>query len=120
MPRLIAVLLGLSLSVFAKDMLQVEVKATHAVTHEDRSFRSLNMKVMTGSHAPTQQVEVYNLDAIIDGEHVALACDDKMCEAPALGIYEGERKRNKWIKVTFSLPVSHKEVSRIYRIAGSW
>lgn len=103
-----------------KDAVEVEVKATHAVTRDDQSFQAVNMKVMNGSHSPTKQVEVYNLDTVINGEHVALTCDDKMCESPALGTYTGEIERKKWIKLTFDLPVTHKQVSRKYTISGSW
>lgn len=104
-----------------KDVLQVEVKATHSVIHEDQSTRAVLQKGLNGSTAPTKDVEVYNLDAVINGEHVVLACDDpKGCESPALGTYDGELKKGKWIKLTFSLPVTHKEVSRWYKMAGSW
>jgi len=118
---LCAFLLFASLLASAKDPLQVEVKATHVVTHDDRSTGAIVAKGMMGSGAPTKQVESYNLDAIVNGDHVVLACDDpKGCESPALGTYAGELKRDKWIKMTFALPVTHKEVSRWYRIGGSW
>jgi hypothetical protein len=39
-----------------------------------------------GAGSPGRQVESFNLDTVINGEHVLLACeDDKECEAPALG-----------------------------------
>jgi hypothetical protein len=56
----------------------------------------------------------------LNGEHVLLVCDDpKGCEAPALGTYEAERKRGKWLHMAFPLPLS-KPVTRWYKIAGSW
>ncbi len=114
-------LLSAPLLASAKDQLSVEVKATHVVTHDDRSSGAIFSKGMMGATAPTKQVESFNLDAIVNGDHVLLACDDsKGCESPELGTYAGEMKRNKWIKISFQLPVTHKEVSRWYRIAGSW
>jgi hypothetical protein len=105
----------------AKDLLKVEVKAVHSVTHDDRGSRAMVDKGILGSHAPTTQSESYNLDAIVNGEHVVLACDDpKGCESPALGTYDGEMKRSKWMKVTFPLPLSQKQVTRWYKIVGSW
>lgn len=76
---------------------------------------------MLGAHAPTGQSESFNLDAIINGKHVFPACDDpKGCESLAIGAYDGELKKNKWVKMTFTLPLSQKPVARWYKIAGSW
>jgi hypothetical protein len=70
---------------------------------------------------PTRQVESYNLDTVINGEHVLLACDDmKGCEAPALGSYDAEMRKKQYVKMTFTLPLSQKPVTRLYKIAGSW
>ena len=107
--------------VWAKDTLQVQVVASHAVTHDDQSARATLDKGILGAHSTTRQVESFNLDAVINGDHVVLACDDsKGCESVANGTYTGELKRNKWVKLSFTLPVSHKEVTRWYRISGSW
>ena len=77
--------------------MKVTVAATHAVTHEDRGGRAVMDKAIMGANAPTKQSESFNLDAIVNGQHVFLACDDpKGCEAPALGTYDGELKRGKW------------------------
>jgi len=106
---------------WSKDTVQVQVVATHAVTHEDRGARATVDKGILGANVPTKSVESFNLDAIVNGEHVLLACDDpKGCESPAVGTYEGELKRSKWIKLKFPVPISHKEVSRWYKISGSW
>ena len=121
MKILIVFLLLSATFAWSKDLLTVEVKATHAVTHDDRSSGAIFSKGMMGSTVPTKQIESYNLDAVINGDHVLLACDDsKGCESPALGSYSGEMRHNKWVKLTFNLPVTHKEISRQYRIAGSW
>jgi len=105
----------------AKDVLRVQVAAVHSVTHDDRGGRAVIDKAIMGANAPTRQVESFNLDAIINGEHVLLACDDpKGCEAPALGSYDAEMKRKTFVKMTFTLPLSQKQVSRWYKIAGSW
>ena len=105
----------------AKDTVKVEVVATHSVTHEDRDARAIVDKGMFGASIPNRQSESFNVDAIVNGEHVALVCEDtKGCESPALGIYDAELKRDKWMKISFTLPVSQKQVSRWYRIAGSW
>ena len=80
------VLLVLLLASFAwsKDAMKVTVAATHAVTHEDRGGRAVIDKAIMGAHAPTGQSESFNLDAIVNGQHVFLACDDsKGCEARA-------------------------------------
>jgi hypothetical protein len=106
----------------AKDTVQGEVKATHVATHEDQGTRSVLDKGILGAHAPSQQVEVFKLDTVINGDHVFLVCvDTKGCEQIAPGTYEGELKRGgKWIKVSFELPVTHKRVERWYRVTGSW
>jgi hypothetical protein len=122
MKTLIVLLFAMTSLAWSKDaQIDVEVKATHSVTHEDQSSRAMVDKGVLGAHAPTRQIESFNLDTVINGDHVLLVCDDpKGCESPALGTYKGEMKRNKWIKLTFSLSLSHKEVSRWYKIAGSW
>lgn len=119
---ILAVLCGFGCSLtFAKDSIEVEVKAVHAVTHDDRGRGAIVEKGMMGSTAPTKQVESFNLDTIVNGEHVVLACDDpKGCESLAPGTYNGEVKRGKWIRLTFPLPVTHKEVTRWYKMAGAW
>jgi len=122
MKTLVVLLCATSILAWAKDTpVDVEVKATHAVTHEDQSSGAIVRKGLMGDNAPTRQVESFNLDTVINGEHVLLVCDDpKACESPALGTYKGEMKHDKWIKLTFRLPLSKKEVSRQYKIAGSW
>jgi hypothetical protein len=121
MKMLIALLFVMTSLAWSKDTVDVTVAATHAVTREDQSNRAVLDKGVMGAHAPTRQSESFNLDTVINGEHVLLACDDpKGCESPALGTYKGEMKRSKWIKLTFNLPLNHKEVSRWYKIAGSW
>src|ERR1700739_3621082 len=119
--RITVLLFALSTFVFAKDAVQVEVKATHAVTHDDQGSRAIFNKGLRGPHPPTKQQESFNLDTVINGEHVFLACEDpKGCESPSLGTFSGEIKRTKWIKLSFPLPLTHKEVTRWYKIAGSW
>ena len=121
MRTLIVLLFATATLAWSKDTVNVEVKATHAVTHEDQSNRAVLDKGIMGSNAPTRQIESFNLDAVINNERVLLVCDDpKGCESPALGTYKGEMKRSKWVKLTFDLPLTHKEVSRWYKIAGSW
>jgi hypothetical protein len=121
MKTMIVLLFAAATLVWAKDTLTVEVKATHATTHEDQSNRAVLDKAITGANSPTRQVESFNLDTIINNERVLLVCDDpKGCESAALGTYKGEIKRSKWIKLTFSLPVTHKQVARWYKMAGSW
>lgn len=121
MKSILAAILLLSSFAFAKDLTSVQVVAVHSVTHDDQSSRATMDKAFMGAHSTTNQVESFNLDTVINGEHVLLACDDpKGCEAPAIATYQGELKRDKWVHVTFTLPVSHKEVTRWYRIAGSW
>ena len=106
----------------AKDTKRVEVVLTHAVTHEAMDREAKIHKFFSGDSSPTRQVESFNLDAIIDGEHVVLTCfDDNACEAPAKGTYDAEMKgRNTFLKLTFELPVSHRKVTRAYKIAGTW
>jgi hypothetical protein len=120
MKTMIVVLLFAALA-FGKDSLRVEVIAVHSVTHEDRGGRAALDKAILGAHAPTTQRESFNIDAKVNGENVLLACDDpKGCESPAVGTYDGEIKRGKWLKLTFPMPLSGKSVTRWYRIAGSW
>jgi hypothetical protein len=119
--KTLAVVLVLTGFLWPKDVTQVQVVAVHQVTHDDQSARAMVDKGILGAHSTTRQLESFNLDSVINGEHVLLACDDpKGCEAPALGNYEGELKRSKWLRMSFEIPVSHKQVSRWYKIAGSW
>lgn len=122
MAKLLLIVLTLTALAWSKDLVQVQVVATHAVTHEARDVRAMMEKGLSGAHGPTRQIESFNLDTIINGEHVLLACTDtKGCEAPAVGTYDGELVRGgKWVKVTFMLPLREKRVTRWYRIAGSW
>ena len=121
MKLLIPALVMLSALAWPKDSVQVQVVAMHSVTHDDQGARSTIDKGILGGHSTTKQIESFNLDAVINGEHVVLACDDpKGCESPGMGTYGGELKRSKWIKLTFALPVSHKEVTRWYKISGTW
>jgi hypothetical protein len=117
----LALLIALAIPLSAKDIKQVEVKATHAVTHEARDPRAIIDKGIMGASSPNRQIESFNLDTIINGEHVLLACeDDKGCEAPTLGTYSGDLKRRGHMHLTFDLPLTHKQVTRWYKIAGSW
>jgi hypothetical protein len=121
MKRVLLLLFATSLPLAAKDELRVQVIAVHAVTHDDQSARSIVDKGLMGATIPTRQVDSFNLDTVINNEHVLLACEDsKGCESPALATYDAELKRGKWVKLTFPLPLSKKSVTRWYRIAGSW
>jgi hypothetical protein len=78
MEKVVLVLLVLAFGVFAqaKDVLRIQVAAVHSVTHEDRGRRAMVDKLVLGSNGPTSQSESFNLDAIVNGQHVLLACDD--------------------------------------------
>lgn len=105
----------------SKDTIQVDVKAVHQVTHEARDTRAVIDKGILGANSPNRSMEVFDVQAIINSEHVVLVCqDDKGCEAPSVGIHPAEMKRRGYMKMTFDLPVTHREVSRWYKIAGSW
>ena len=119
--RLLAAGLVLVSTISAAENIQVEVKAVHAVTHTDNSASAIADKSLFGAHAIDRQQESFNLDAIVKGEHVVLACEDsKGCESPAIGTYSAEFKRGKFIHMTFPVPLSAKKVTRWYRVAGSW
>ena len=121
MKTLLLLLIGLGAVGFAKDSVRVQVAAVHTVTHDDQGTRAVIDKGLMGARSTTRQIESFNLDTIINGEHVRLACDDpKGCESPALATYDAERKRDKWLRITFPLPLSNKSVTRWYKIAGSW
>ncbi len=117
---LLFVLLGSSLC-WAKDVVQVEIKATHVATRTARSHRDITERGIMGANSPGRSVEVYDLDCIINGEHVVLTCDDDQgCESPKLGTYEGEVRRRGHVRVKFTLPLTDKQVNRWYKVAGSW
>ena len=61
---------------WSKDTVEVKIKATHAVTHEDRSTSAVISKGLMGATVPTKQVESFNLDTVINSERVLLVCDD--------------------------------------------
>jgi hypothetical protein len=121
MKNILLFVLLATLAVYAKDNVQVQVSAIHAVTHEARDLRAITDRGLMGARTPGRQVESFNLDTVIDGEHVLLACEDeKGCEAPALGTYSGEVKRRGHVHLTFDLPLTHKKVTRWYKIGGAW
>jgi len=123
MKKVVLVLLVVAFAAFAqaKDVMRVQVAAVHSVTHEDQGSRAVINKAILGAHAPTGRSESFNLDAIINGKHVFLACDDpKGCESPAIGAYDAEMRKKQYVKMTFTLPLSQKPVTRLYKIAGSW
>ena len=118
--KYLAVLLMLSGFAVA-ETLNIEVVATHSVTRNDQSARAIVDKAMLGVHAIDRQQESYNVDAIINGSHVLLACEDsKGCDAPAIGTYSAEIKRGKFVHMKFPVPLSDKPVTRWYKVAGSW
>jgi hypothetical protein len=121
MKKTAVLLFCLSAFVFAKDKVTVKVVATHQVSREARDFRAQMDKAMMGSTTPGRTVEVFNLDTIINGEHVVLACeDDKGCEAPSVDSeYQGDMVHDH-VHLAFTLPVTHKQVKRWYKVAGSW
>lgn len=121
MRNLIVLLCLLSFG-WAKDMKQVQVMATHAFTHDARDTNAKIDKFFNGASSLGRQVESFNLDTVIDEEHVLLTCiDDKGCESPKLGTYSGELKgRGRYIRLTFDLPLNHGKVTRSYKVAGSW
>jgi hypothetical protein len=119
-PILCSLVLLASLA-WATDSVEVKVVAVHQVTHESRDTRAILEKGIMGAGRPGRHTESYNLDVIINDEHVVLACDDdKGCESPKLGTYRGEVKRRGHVRVKFSLPLSDKTVDRWYKVAGSW
>src|SRR5437016_6183693 len=117
--KFLAVLLALSIFAFAKDVIQVEVKAVHQVTHDARDLRAV---FEAGGPMPKRQVESFNLDTIINGEHVELACvSDSACEAPSVGSYSGEMKaRGRVVEISFPLAGTNRSVKRRYKFVGSW
>jgi hypothetical protein len=69
---------------WSKDITKVQIEAVHSVTHKDQGTRATLDKGLLGAHSTTKQVESFNLDAVISGEHVSLACDDpKGCRSPS-------------------------------------
>lgn len=121
MKRLAFFLLFIPSLVCAKDMVQVQVVATHSVTHEAQDNQAIFEHAILGVGRIQRQVESFNLDTVINGEHVRLTCDDpKGCESVAPGTYAGELWRGKKVRVISSLPLSAKEVKRWYKISGSW
>jgi hypothetical protein len=117
MRKLVLVLL-IAISVQAKDAIRVEVSAVHSVTHNGRSLQDY---MLSGPGHPVRQIESYNLDAIINGERVILNCEDpRGCEAPAVGSYDAEIRHEKYVKLTFEMPLSKKSVTRMYKVAGTW
>jgi len=111
----------MSVVAFAKNELKIKVVAAHQVTHDDQSAHARVEKGMMGAGSVTHQVESFNLDAVVNGEHVFLACEDpKGCESIAPGDYDGEKKRGNFVRVSFTLPLTEKKLTRWYSIAGTW
>ena len=101
---------------WSKDVKQVQVMAVHSVTHEARDNRAIIDRGI-GANTPGRQVESFNLDTVINGEHVLLTCvDEKGCESPGLGTYSAEMKKAGHLRLTFDLPVTHQQVTRWYKI----
>lgn len=118
---LFAALLFFPAALLAKNTVQVEIVAVHSATHNDTSGRATFEKAFNGAHSIDRQTEVFNLDGVIEGQHVVLACEDsKGCESPAIGTYKADIRGSKFVHMTFPVPLSEKPVTRWYRIAGTW
>ena len=105
----------------AKQNVQVEVVASHPFTHDDQGDLSQILKALSGPAATVSMAEVFNLDVIINGEHVTLLCRDKKgCENLPPAKYDGVVFGPTSMDLKFDLPLSHKPVKRHYQIAGSW
>jgi hypothetical protein len=105
----------------AKQNVQVEVVASHAVTHDDQGDLNQILKALSGPAATVSMADVFNLDAIINGEHVTLLCRDKKgCENLQPAKYDGVVFGPTSMDLKFDLPSSHKAVKRHYQISRSW
>jgi hypothetical protein len=76
------VVLLLASLAWSKDAMKVTVAATHAVTHEDRGARAIVDKAIMGANAPTKQSESFNLDAIVNGQHVLFDLENRAMVHP--------------------------------------
>ena len=50
--------------------------ASHSAMHDARDTRAIIDRGIMGAGSPGRQVESFNLDTVIDGEHVLLSCED--------------------------------------------
>ena len=103
----------------AKDVVQVEVITAVVATHNDRGFGATMLKGID-PHSITGQVESYNLQTVINGERVTLACIENRCESLKPGIYQGENHGGRYVRIRFPLPLRDKMVTRSYKVIGSW
>ena len=105
----------------AKQNVQVEVVASHTVGHDDQGDLNQILKALSSPETTATVAEVFNLDVIINGEHVTLLCRDKKgCENVQPAKYEGVVLGPTSMDLKFELPLSHKPIKRHYQIAGSW
>ena len=122
-------LCGLALQVFAKDEITIDVRASHAVTmNEHTAVGTLFASSSQPEGSSGRQIQSYNLDAIINGEHVVLACKQlskgfasvSPCVEIPPGKYSGTLNRGKFVVLRFSEPLTHKDKTQNYEVQGSW
>jgi hypothetical protein len=123
--RLALTLLLVSSFAVAKDTVSVEVKESVSVTmtHHDA------ISTLFNKQQDQRQVQSFDLKAIINGQHVVLACDamshagsQSACDSIAPGTYSGElRGRDgKFLTLHYTAPLTGKERKQNYAVQGSW
>ena len=107
-------------TLFAKKSLQ-EVTVTVPIGTENQSQQYQQGGWVGIIHGVQTRVNVFTLNAVIQGDHAKMTCNEghKGCSPLGAGDYKGELKGNN-IWITFAMPVSHKVNREHWKIVGSW
>ena len=97
------------------------VKITIAAPSEDRAVRYQNGGLIGAIQGAKTADVVFMVNAIIDGDHARLKCNEghRGCTALGPGEYDAEIKKDDvWVIMT--MPVTHKVIRDHWKVSGSW
>jgi hypothetical protein len=101
-----------------KEAVKIEV-----VQDDTRDFQSKNMSpIGLAVGARHSESVMFGLNAIVNGEHVKLVCDEHHhgCASLTPKMYDGEFDGKKSLWIAFAEPLSGKSMREHYRISGGW
>jgi hypothetical protein len=113
-----ASLFTVSVMAGAKESVKIEVVQDDTRDFQGRNYSPIGLAV--GGHH-TESV-MFGLNAIVNGEHVKLVCDEHHhnCTSLTPKIYDGEFDGKKSLWIEFPEPLSGKSKREHYKIAGGW
>ena len=97
------------------------VKVQIPTQTEDRAFKYRNPGLAGAFEGTKTSDAVFMVNAVVNGDHARLKCDENHhgCSALGPGEYDAEiEKDNVWIITT--MPVTHKVIRDHWKVSGSW